>query len=90
MDARTDRISDSIEEQIAELRAQVEQLVRTGGHAARGLAERAKHDGAELAHSAQEGIEEGMDRAVAEVRERPLTSLAIAAAVGWLVGRLAR
>jgi len=90
MDAKTDQMSRSIEEQVADLRGQLEKLVSSGSGAARDFANRAQHDGAALARSAQSEIEGGVERASDEVREHPMLAIAIAAGVGWLIGRLAR
>jgi ElaB/YqjD/DUF883 family membrane-anchored ribosome-binding protein len=74
-------------EQIAELRAQVEALMREKaaglvGHTVERV-EAAAHDASDLARERAEAL-------AVMVRERPLSSVLIAAAVGFLFGRAGR
>jgi len=82
-----ERRDDDSKEEIARLRAQVERLMRdrvTPAVAdAAGRAEEAAYQARDYAHAKVETV-------ARSVRERPLTALAIAAGVGYLLGRVSR
>ena len=78
---------DDPKEEIARLRAQVEQLMRDRvTPAVADAAGRAE----EAAYQARDYAQAKVERVARSVRERPLTALAIAAGVGYLLGRVSR
>jgi ElaB/YqjD/DUF883 family membrane-anchored ribosome-binding protein len=86
MASTSDTIGDA-REQIRELRDQVDQLMRERVTPMMGEAvERAQG----AARHAGEVVSEQADAVSGRVREMPLTSVVIAAAVGYLLGRLTR
>jgi ElaB/YqjD/DUF883 family membrane-anchored ribosome-binding protein len=82
-----DRRDDDPKEQIAQLRAQVEQLMRDRvTPAVADAAGRAE----EAAYQAKDYAQAKVETVTRNVRERPLTALAIAAGVGYFLGRVSR
>lgn len=83
--ASATRVSDDAREELARLRAQVERLMQERvTPALAGAADQVQ----DYAHRARETIEDQADAISDTVRERPLTAVAIAAAAGYLIGRL--
>ncbi|MCB4823555.1 hypothetical protein [Roseicella aerolata] len=83
--ASAQRVSDDAREELARLRAQVERLMQERvTPALAGAADQVQ----DYAHRARETVEDQMDAITDTVRERPLTAVAIAAAAGYLIGRL--
>jgi ElaB/YqjD/DUF883 family membrane-anchored ribosome-binding protein len=78
--------ADDAMTQIARLRAQVESLMRDKVAQVAKSSERIE----EAAHEAADAVRERADALADTVRERPLTSVLIATAIGYLIGRLAR
>jgi ElaB/YqjD/DUF883 family membrane-anchored ribosome-binding protein len=80
-------VSESAQEQIRHLRAQVDTLMRERVTPviaeAAGMAQDAARQAQEIARDQTEAFQ-------GRVREQPLTSVLIAAGVGYLVGRLMR
>lgn len=73
--------------QIARLRAQVEALMRDRiGPAVSGAASRVES----VAHEAGVAARAGSDELAGVVRQQPLTAVLIAAAMGFLLGRVSR
>jgi ElaB/YqjD/DUF883 family membrane-anchored ribosome-binding protein len=90
MDHVADRVSDRADDavsQIARLREQVETLMREKVAPVVGTA--TERVGA-AAHDASDAVRERADALAGQVRGRPLTSIAIAAALGYLLGRTGR
>lgn len=100
--ATNDRVTSSdLEDDIRQLKADIEkltkQLAETGEHGY-GAARRAASEGVEQLRaqgqaalgSLKGGAEDIEARLVAHVREKPVTSLAIAAGVGYLFALLSR
>lgn len=92
--APSDRISDkadelqgSAQEQIAQLRAQVEQLMSERVTPALANAAGQVED---YARQARDMANDQAEQFSEKVREAPLVSVLIAAGVGYLVGRIAR
>ena len=92
--ATSDRISDkldevqgSAQEQIAQLRAQVEQLMSERVTPALANAAGQVED---YARQARDMANDQAEQFSEKVREAPLISVLIAAGVGYLVGRIAR
>ena len=82
-----ERRDDDPKEEIARLRGQVEQLMRDRvTPAVADAAGRAE----EAVYQARDYAQAKVDRVARSVRERPLTALAIAAGVGYLLGRVSR
>ena len=78
---------DDPKEEIARLRAQVEQLMRDRvTPAVADAAGRAE----EAAYQARDYAKARVESVARSVRERPLTALAIAAGVGYFIGRVSR
>jgi ElaB/YqjD/DUF883 family membrane-anchored ribosome-binding protein len=74
-------------EQIRQLREQVDTLMRERvSPAVSGAAERAQ----DMARQAREMAEDQVEAFSSRVREMPITSVLIAAAAGYLIGRLSR
>ncbi|TCZ66117.1 DUF883 family protein [Roseicella aquatilis] len=83
--ASAQRVGDDAKEELAKLRAQVERLMQERvTPALAGAADQVQ----DYAHRARETVEDQMDAITDTVRERPLTAVAIAAAAGYLIGRL--
>ena len=83
--ASADRVSTDAQEELAKLRAQVERLMEERvTPALAGAADQVSDN----ANRARETIEDQADAISDTVRERPLTAVAIAAAAGYLIGRL--
>lgn len=78
----------TLEEQIETLQAQVAQLLETGAATASTAAREVKASGAAAAAAARDRVEVTTAGLAEEVRARPLTSLAMAAAIGWFIGRV--
>lgn len=78
----------TLEEQIETLQAQVAQLLETGVATASTAAREARESGAAAAAAARDRAELATAGLAEEVRARPLTSLAMAAAIGWFIGRI--
>jgi ElaB/YqjD/DUF883 family membrane-anchored ribosome-binding protein len=74
---------EDMSDQIARLRAQVEALLKD--HVTPAVAELAGR-----AEHASETIREQADVLAGYVKERPITSILIAGAIGWIVGRAMR
>ena len=84
-DASATRVGDDAKEELAKLRAQVERLMQERvTPALAGAADQVQ----DYASRARETIEDQADAISDTVRERPLTAVAIAAAAGYLIGRL--
>ena len=84
-DASATRVGDDAKEELAKLRAQVERLMEERvTPALAGAADQVQ----DYANRARETIEDQADAISDTVRERPLTAVAIAAAAGYLIGRL--
>src|SRR5262252_1671359 len=82
-----DEPRDDPKEEIARLRTQVEQLMRDRvTPAVADAAGRAE----EAAYQARDYAQAKVEKVARSVRERPLTALAIAAGVGYLLGRVSR
>jgi ElaB/YqjD/DUF883 family membrane-anchored ribosome-binding protein len=82
-----ERRDDDPKEEIARLRAQVERLMRDRvTPAVADAAGRAE----EAAYQARDYAQAKVETVARSVRERPLTALAIAAGVGYLLGRASR
>jgi ElaB/YqjD/DUF883 family membrane-anchored ribosome-binding protein len=78
---------DDPKEEVARLRAQVEQLMRDRvTPAVADAAGRAE----EAAYQARDYAQAKVESVARSVRERPLTALAIAAGIGYLLGRVSR
>jgi ElaB/YqjD/DUF883 family membrane-anchored ribosome-binding protein len=78
---------DDPKEEIARLRVQVEQLMRDRvTPAVADAAGRAE----EAAYQARDYAQAKVESVVRSVRDRPLTALAIAAGVGYFIGRVSR
>ncbi len=90
MASMSDRASDagaSAQEQIRELRAQVDSLMRERvAPAMSGVAGRAQ----EAARQARDMAQDQTEALSSRVREMPIASVLIAAAAGYLIGRLSR
>jgi ElaB/YqjD/DUF883 family membrane-anchored ribosome-binding protein len=83
----TDKQRDDPKEEIARLRAQVEQLMRDRvTPAVADAAGRAE----EAAYQARDYAQAKVEWVARSIRERPLTALAIAAGVGYFIGRVSR
>ena len=79
------RVGDDAKDELAKLRAQVERLMEERvTPALAGAADQVS----DYASRARETIEDQADAISDTVRERPLTAVAIAAAAGYLIGRL--
>ena len=78
---------DDPTEEIARLRAQVEQLMRDRVTPA--VADAAGRAG-EAAYQARDYAQAKVETVARSVRDRPLTALAIAAGVGYFIGRVSR
>jgi ElaB/YqjD/DUF883 family membrane-anchored ribosome-binding protein len=90
VDQVADRISDRADDaasQIGRLRAQVEALMRDKVAPVVGTA--TERMGA-VAHDAGDAMRERADALAGTVRDRPLTAVAIAAVLGYLLGRTGR
>src|SRR6266404_4165445 len=82
-----ERRDDDSKEEIARLRAQVERLMRDRvTPAVADAAGRAE----EAAYQARDYAQAKVETVARSVRERPLTALAIAAGVGYFLGRVSR
>ncbi|MEN0075577.1 YqjD family protein [Roseicella sp. DB1501] len=83
--ASAQRVNDDAKEELAKLRAQVERLMQDRvTPALAGAADQVQG----YANRARETIEDQADAISETVRERPLTAVVIAAAAGYLIGRL--
>jgi ElaB/YqjD/DUF883 family membrane-anchored ribosome-binding protein len=83
--ASATKVGDDAKEELAKLRAQVERLMQERvTPALAGAADQVQ----DYASRARETIEDQADAISDTVRERPLTAVAIAAAAGYLIGRL--
>lgn len=79
------RVGEDAKDELAKLRAQVERLMEERvTPALAGAADQVS----DYAHRVRETIEDQADAISDTVRERPLTTVAIAAAAGYLIGRL--
>ena len=74
-------------EQIRQLRDQVEQLMR---ERVTPIISDAAGRAQDMARQAQDAVSDQAEAVSTRVREMPLTSVAIAAAVGYLIGRVTR
>jgi ElaB/YqjD/DUF883 family membrane-anchored ribosome-binding protein len=84
-EASATRVGDDAKEELAKLRSQVERLMEERvTPALAGAADQVS----DYASRARETIEDQADAISDTVRERPLTAVAIAAAAGYLIGRL--
>ncbi|WP_431271485.1 hypothetical protein [Dankookia sp. P2] len=84
-EASATRVGDDAKEELAKLRAQVERLMEERvTPALAGAADQVQ----DYATRARETIEDQADAISDTVRERPLTAVAVAAAAGYLIGRL--
>jgi ElaB/YqjD/DUF883 family membrane-anchored ribosome-binding protein len=80
-------VSDDTQDQIQSLRAQVEQLLTQ--HVTPAIADVAGK--AETAvHTARDATNAQVETVSAQVRDQPIIAIGIAAAVGYLLGRIAR
>jgi ElaB/YqjD/DUF883 family membrane-anchored ribosome-binding protein len=82
-DPQADAPHDDLQKQLARLRAQLEVLMK----------ERVTPAVAAVAGRTEEAAQtarEQADRLAGHVKERPLTAVLIAAAVGWVIGRAMR
>ncbi len=79
------RVADDAREELARLRGQVEKLMSERVTPALGDAADTVQD---YAHRARESIEDQADSLADQVRDRPLIAVGIAAAAGYLLGRL--
>ncbi len=90
MPSMSDRVSESAgdaREQIRQLRDQVDSLMRERvSPALSGAASRAQ----DAAHHAREMAEDQAEAFSSRVKERPIVAVLIAAAAGYLIGRLSR
>jgi ElaB/YqjD/DUF883 family membrane-anchored ribosome-binding protein len=83
--ASATRVNEDAREELAKLRAQVERLMQDRvTPALAGAADQVQ----DYATRARDTIEDQADAISDTVRERPLTAVAIAAAAGYLIGRL--
>jgi ElaB/YqjD/DUF883 family membrane-anchored ribosome-binding protein len=78
-------VVDDAREELARLRSQVEKLMAERVTPALGEAADTVQD---YAHRARESIEDQADSIAEQVRDRPLIAVGIAAAAGYLLGRL--
>jgi ElaB/YqjD/DUF883 family membrane-anchored ribosome-binding protein len=78
----------TLEEQIAALQAQVAALLDAGAETASTAAREARATGAAAAAATHARIEDATAGIAEEVRARPFTSLALALAVGSVIGRV--
>ena len=84
-EASATRVGEDAKDDLAKLRAQVERLMEERvTPALAGAADQVS----DYANRARETIEDQADAISDTVRERPLTAVAIAAAAGYLIGRL--
>ena len=84
-EASATKVGDDAKDELAKLRAQVERLMEERvTPALAGAADQVQ----DYATRARETIEDQADAISDTVRERPLTAVAIAAAAGYLIGRL--
>ncbi len=79
------RVADDAREELAQLRRQVEHLMKDRVTPALGDAADAVQD---YAHRARESIEDQADTFAEVVRDRPLMAVGVAALGGYLLGRL--
>jgi ElaB/YqjD/DUF883 family membrane-anchored ribosome-binding protein len=79
--------ADDAQEQIAELRQQVEQLMRERVTPA--LADAAQRAETAVRNVTEIALEQ-VEAISSRVREQPITALLIAAATGYLIGRVSR
>lgn len=86
--ARRSAPQPTLEEQIATLQARLTALLETGADTASLAAREAKASGAAAAAAARDRVELATAGLADEVRARPLASLAMAAAIGWFIGRI--
>ena len=90
MPSMSDRVSDTgadAREQIRQLRDQVDSLMRERvSPALSGAAGRAQ----DAAHQAREMAEDQAEAFSGRIKERPIVAVLIAAAAGYLIGRLSR
>ncbi|WP_439578243.1 hypothetical protein [Elioraea sp.] len=77
----------TLEEQIAQLQAQIATLIESGAETASTAAKQAKATGAAAATAVHDRVEVAAAGVADEIKARPLTSIVIALAFGWLVGR---
>jgi ElaB/YqjD/DUF883 family membrane-anchored ribosome-binding protein len=84
-EASATRVGDDAKEELAKLRAQVERLMQERVTPALAGAADTVQD---YANRARDTIEDQADAISETVRERPLVALGIAAAAGYLIGRL--
>ena len=86
-DSESAPAADDLHAQIAHLREQVESLMQNKvSPAVADLTEKAR----DALHDASDTVRGQAETVAAQVKERPLTALLIAGAVGWLVGRAMR
>ncbi len=78
----------TLEQQIETLQAQVARLLETGATTASTAAREARESGAAAVAAARGRAEVATAGLAEEVRAWPLTSLAMAAAIGWFIGRV--
>ncbi len=83
--AGASRVVDDAKDELARLRSQVEKLMSERVTPALGEAADTVQD---YAHRARESIEDQADSIAEQVRDRPLIAVGIAAAAGYLLGRL--
>ena len=89
----SDRVDDDLGEQVAQLRAQLQELASQVENLVRGrLASVADvaSQAEEAVLQARDVVREKIEDIADEVRERPLVALLIAAAVGYVAGRVHR
>lgn len=86
--ARRSAPQPTLEEQIATLQTRLAALLETGADTASLAAREARASGATAAAAARDRVELATAGLADEVRARPLTSLAMAAAIGWFIGRI--
>jgi ElaB/YqjD/DUF883 family membrane-anchored ribosome-binding protein len=79
----------TLEDQIAALQAQVAALLDAGADTASMAAQEAQASGVAAATAARARVEDATAGIAEEVRARPFASLAMALAVGWVIGRVA-
>lgn len=78
----------TLEDRIAALQAQVAALLDAGVDTASTAAREAQASGAAAAAATRAQVEDATARIAEEVRVRPFASLAMALAVGWVIGRV--
>lgn len=82
------RARDSFREQSAVVRDDLRELARTGGSAARELADEARTIASEKLRQGQERLAGTRDRVASYIEEHPMKSVLIAVGAGALLGAL--